>query len=84
MLGLANKECDLLEVLIQNARELVTPETLLSRVRGHSNQFRTRTLDVHIRRLRKEARQSQRHPYRYHFQRGEPFGASPHSTSANK
>src|SRR5580693_8364161 len=53
-LVLTRKEYDLLALLIQNAGELVTRETLLLRVWGYSNQIRTRTLDVHIRRLRKK------------------------------
>lgn len=53
-LGLTRKEYDLLELLIQNAGEVVGRETLLLRVWGYNNQIRTRTLDVHIRRLRKK------------------------------
>lgn len=53
-LGLTRKEYDLLALLIQNAGEVVSRETLLLRVWGYSNQIRTRTLDVHIRRLRKK------------------------------
>ena len=53
-LVLTRKEYDLLALLIENAGELVTRETLLLRVWGYSNQIRTRTLDVHIRRLRKK------------------------------
>jgi DNA-binding response OmpR family regulator len=53
-LGLTRKEYDLLALLIQNAGEVVTRESLLLRVWGYSNQIRTRTLDVHIRRLRKK------------------------------
>jgi two-component system alkaline phosphatase synthesis response regulator PhoP len=53
-LGLTRKEYELLALLIQNAGEVVTRETLLMRVWGYSNQIRTRTLDVHIRRLRKK------------------------------
>jgi DNA-binding response OmpR family regulator len=53
-LGLTRKEYDLLALLILNAGEVVTRETLLLRVWGYSNQIRTRTLDVHIRRLRKK------------------------------
>ena len=52
--ALTRKEFDLLALLIQNAGEVVTRETLLMRVWGYSNQIRTRTLDVHIRRLRKK------------------------------
>src|SRR5579862_1576574 len=46
-LGLTRKEYDLLALLVQNAGEVVTRETLLERVWGYSNQIRTRTLDVH-------------------------------------
>jgi len=53
-LGLTRKEYDLLALLVQNAGEVVTREMLLLRVWGYSNQIRTRTLDVHIRRLRKK------------------------------
>jgi two-component system, OmpR family, alkaline phosphatase synthesis response regulator PhoP len=53
-LGLTRKEYDLLALLIQNAGEVVSRDTLLLRVWGYSNQIRTRTLDVHIRRLRKK------------------------------
>ena len=51
---MTRKEYDLLALLIQNAGEVVTREMLLLRVWGYSNQIRTRTLDVHIRRLRKK------------------------------
>jgi DNA-binding response OmpR family regulator len=53
-LGLTRKEYDLLALLIQNAGEVVNREALLLRVWGYSSQIRTRTLDVHIRRLRKK------------------------------
>ena len=52
-LRLTRKECDLLALLIQNAGELVTRETLLLRIWGYGAGVHTRTLDVHIRRLRK-------------------------------
>ena len=54
LLGLTRKEYELLALLIQNAGEVVGREALLFRVWGYSNQIRTRTLDVHIRRLRKK------------------------------
>ena len=53
-LVLTRKEYDLLALLIQNAGELVTRETLLLRVWGYGSQIRTRTLDVHILRLRRK------------------------------
>ena len=53
-LGLTRKEYDLLAMLVQNSGEVVTREALLLRVWGYNSQIRTRTLDVHIRRLRKK------------------------------
>ena len=55
-LRLTRKEYELLALLVQNAGEIVAREDLLQRVWGYSDQIRTRTLDVHIRRLRKKAR----------------------------
>jgi len=51
---LTRKEYELLSTLVQNAGEVLTREHLLWQVWGYSNQIRTRTLDVHIRRLRKK------------------------------
>ena len=53
-LRLTRKEYELLAMLVQNAGEIVAREDLLQRIWGYSNQIRTRTLDVHIRRLRKK------------------------------
>jgi DNA-binding response OmpR family regulator len=51
-LMLTRKEYELLSLLVQNAGEIVPREVLFSRVWGYGDQFQTRTLDVHIRRLR--------------------------------
>ncbi len=51
---LTRKEFELLSLLVQNAGEIVPRDTLLWRIWGYSPQIRTRTLDVHIRRLRKK------------------------------
>ena len=51
-LKLANKEFELLTYLLRHARELVTREALLMTIWGYAPNVRTRTLDVHIRRLR--------------------------------
>ena len=51
---LTRKEYELLCLMVQNAGEIIPREALLWRVWGYSNQIRTRTLDVHIRRLRKK------------------------------
>ena len=49
---LTRKEYQLLSLLVENAGEIVPREVLLMRVWGYGDQIRTRTLDVHIRRLR--------------------------------
>ena len=51
---LTRKEFELLSLLVQNAGEIIPREALLWRIWGYSTQIRTRTLDVHIRRLRKK------------------------------
>src|SRR5437870_3406370 len=53
-LRLTRKEYELLALLVQNAGDIVSREDLLMRVWGYSSEIRTRTLDVHIRRLRKK------------------------------
>jgi DNA-binding response OmpR family regulator len=52
-LPLTRKECELLLLLVENAGEVVPREVILMRVWGYGSEIRTRTLDVHIRRLRK-------------------------------
>jgi two-component system phosphate regulon response regulator PhoB len=51
---LTRKEHALLSLLVQNAGEIVPRDALLWRIWGYSPEIRTRTLDVHIRRLRKK------------------------------
>src|SRR5262249_17225652 len=51
---LTRKEYELLALLVQNAGEIIPRALLLKRVWGYSSEIRTRTLDVHIRRLRKK------------------------------
>ena len=51
-LVLRKKEFDLLALLVQNAGQVVPRQVLLSLVWGYSGDVRTRTLDVHVRRLR--------------------------------
>jgi two-component system alkaline phosphatase synthesis response regulator PhoP len=53
-LQLTRKEYELLALLVRNAGEIVPRDALLMRVWGYSTEIRTRTLDVHIRRLRKK------------------------------
>ena len=51
---LTRKEYALLLLLVENAGEVVPREVLLMRVWGYGSEIRTRTLDVHIRRLRRQ------------------------------
>jgi DNA-binding response OmpR family regulator len=51
---LTRKEYDLLALLVGNAGVIVPREEQLMRVWGYSTEIRTRTLDVHIRHLRKK------------------------------
>ena len=51
---LTRKEYALLALLVQHAGEIIPREALLMQVWGYSPEIRTRTLDVHIRRLRKK------------------------------
>ena len=53
-LSLTRKDYELLTLLVENAGEVVPREELLMRVWGYRSEVRTRTLDVHIRRLRKQ------------------------------
>jgi two-component system phosphate regulon response regulator PhoB len=51
---LTRKEYDLLALLVQHAGEIIPRDALLLRVWGYGSDIRTRTLDVHVRRLRKK------------------------------
>lgn len=53
-LTLTRKEYDLLALLVGYAGVIVPRAELLMRVWGYSTEIRTRTLDVHIRHLRKK------------------------------
>lgn len=51
---LTRKEYELLALLVEHAGEIIPREALLFRVWGYGAGIRTRTLDVHVRRLRKK------------------------------
>jgi two-component system alkaline phosphatase synthesis response regulator PhoP len=51
---LTRKEYDLLALLVQHAGQIIPRDVLLQRVWGYGAEIRTRTLDVHVRRLRKK------------------------------
>jgi DNA-binding response OmpR family regulator len=48
------KEYDLLAFLVERAGQVVPRESLLYSVWGYNDQIRTRTLDVHLARVRKK------------------------------
>jgi DNA-binding response OmpR family regulator len=51
---LTRKEYELLALLVQHAGEIIPRDALLMQVWGYGVEIRTRTLDVHVRRLRKK------------------------------
>jgi len=51
---LTRKEAQLLALLRQNAGQCLSREFLLATIWGYQNGTRTRTLDVHIQRLRRK------------------------------
>lgn len=53
-MSLTRKEYDLLSLLVRHAGEIIPREALLKQVWGYGGEIRTRTLDVHVRRLRKK------------------------------
>ncbi|HEV2360738.1 MAG TPA: response regulator transcription factor [Acidimicrobiales bacterium] len=59
---LTRKEFDVLELLISNAGRLVTRDTLIDRVWGTDYVGDTKTLDVHIKRLRARIEEDPSHP----------------------
>ena len=53
-LNLTRKEYELLAFLVQHAGEIIPRGELLGRVWGYRAGIRTRTLDVHVRRVRRK------------------------------
>ena len=51
---LTRKEYALLALLVQHAGEIIPRDALLMQVWGYGAAIRTRTLDVHVRRVRKK------------------------------
>ena len=55
---MTRKERELMDLLKQNQGQVLSRDFLLQRVWGYSAGVRTRTLDVHIQRLRRKIRDS--------------------------
>ncbi|HBY58195.1 MAG TPA: hypothetical protein DEH78_00125 [Solibacterales bacterium] len=51
-LTLTRKEFELLAALVAHKGEILSREELMGRIWNYSNECRTRTLDVHVRRVR--------------------------------
>ena len=61
-LDLTLKEFELLEILIKNKGKILTRDMLLDKVWGYEYIGETRTVDVHIRYLRKKLEDDDKHP----------------------
>jgi two-component system response regulator RegX3 len=86
------KEFDLLHLLLANAGRVVSRDTLIDRVWGSDYVGDTKTLDVHVKRLRAKIEEDPAHPTRvvtirgvgYKYERprvGPPSGAVPAAAS---
>jgi two-component system, OmpR family, response regulator RegX3 len=64
------KEFELLELLLDNAGRVLSRETLIDRVWGPHYVGDTKTLDVHIKRLRSKIEDEPAHPRRITTIRG--------------
>jgi two-component system response regulator RegX3 len=58
------KEFELLTLLAENAGRVLTRDTLIDRVWGHDYVGDTKTLDVHVKRLRSKIEVDPAHPER--------------------
>lgn len=70
VVALPRKEFDLLEVLLANAGRVLTRDVLVSRVWGHDYVGDTKTLDVHVKRLRAKVESDPANPTRIVTVRG--------------
>ena len=61
-LELTLKEFELLEILIRNKGKILTRDTLLDKIWGYEYIVETRTVDVHIRYLRKKIESDDKNP----------------------
>ena len=59
---LGNKEFQMLELLMDNPGRLISTEQFMERIWGYEYQGDTRTVDVHIRRLREKLELDPAHP----------------------
>ena len=64
------KEFELLEILLENAGRVLTRDTLIDRIWGPHYVGDTKTLDVHVKRLRSKVEEDPSHPTRITTIRG--------------
>jgi two-component system, OmpR family, response regulator RegX3 len=89
---LALKEFDLLELLLVNAGRVLTRDTLMDRVWGPSYVGDTKTLDVHIKRLRAKIEENPSAPTRittirglgYRYEKPKEVAGAPQAQAANR
>ena len=78
-LDLTLKEFELLEILIRNKGKILTRDTLLDKIWGYEYIGETRTVDVHIRYLRKKIEADDKNPKFIETIRGVGYRFSPES-----
>lgn len=61
-LPLSRTECDLLLALVANSPRVLTREQLLAAVRGYESEADERTIDAHVKNLRRKLADDPRHP----------------------
>jgi two-component system response regulator RegX3 len=61
-ISLPLKEFELLEILMENRNRVLTRQTLIDRVWGYDYVGDTKTLDVHVKRLRARVEEDRRDP----------------------
>lgn len=76
-IDLTLKEFELLEILVRNKGKILTRETLLDKVWGYEYIGETRTVDVHIRYLRKKIETDDKNPKHIETIRGVGYRFNP-------
>ena len=57
--SLANKEYQMLEMMMRNPRQIISAERFMERIWGYDSEADSHTLDVHIARLRERLKSNQ-------------------------
>lgn len=73
------KEFELLEILVKNRGKILTREMLLDKIWGYEYVGETRTVDVHIRYLRKKVEEDDKNPRLIETIRGVGYRFNPNS-----